>query len=100
MIRVRVEQAQSIALQRQGKSNDKLSVRELNQVCQLAQGELDFLGKAAEKLQLSPRSYHRVIKVARTIADLSQEPQIRLEHLKEALSYRALERLLQQLSQY
>ncbi|MEI5639810.1 MULTISPECIES: YifB family Mg chelatase-like AAA ATPase [unclassified Pseudoalteromonas] len=99
-IRVRVEQAQSIALQRQGKSNDKLSVRELNQVCQLAQGELDFLGKAAEKLQLSPRSYHRVIKVARTIADLSQEPHIRLEHLKEALSYRALERLLQQLSQY
>ncbi len=99
-IRARVEQAYKTALARQGKCNDQLSVKELNHICYLADAERLFLAKAAEKLKLSPRSYHRIIKVARTIADLSSTPNIGLSHLKEALSYRALERLLAQLTQY
>ncbi|GEK09015.1 hypothetical protein PPEP_a2550 [Pseudoalteromonas peptidolytica F12-50-A1] len=99
-IRQRVEKAYQLALQRQGKCNDQLGVKELNKVCYLAEAERAFLAKAAEKLQLSPRSYHRIIKVARTIADLSCVTDIGLVHLKEALSYRALERLLGQLTRY
>ncbi|MEJ6475491.1 YifB family Mg chelatase-like AAA ATPase [Pseudoalteromonas piscicida] len=99
-IRSRVEQAYQTALTRQGKCNDQLGVKELAQVCYLAEAERVFLAKAAEKLQLSPRSYHRVIKVARTIADLNLMTNINLYHLKEALSYRALERLLGQLTKY
>ena len=44
------------------------------------------------------RAYHRILKVARTIADLQQEAQINRTHLAEALGYRAMDRLLQKLS--
>jgi len=52
----------------------------------------------SEKLSLSPRSYHRVIKVARTISDLKGNEKISLDDLKEALNYRAFERLIAQLT--
>ncbi|TMP85395.1 hypothetical protein CWC05_18340 [Pseudoalteromonas ruthenica] len=52
-----------------------------------------------KRLQLSPRSHHRVIKVARTIADLNTMTNIQVEHIKEALSYRAFERLLARLGE-
>ncbi|OCQ20283.1 competence protein ComM [Pseudoalteromonas luteoviolacea] len=96
-IRLRVEQARALALQRQGKVNALLSSKEIDQYCQLSSTVLAFLAKATEKLHLSPRSYHRVIKVSRTIADLAGHEEITLAHLKEALSYRAFERLLAQL---
>ncbi|MCF2857527.1 YifB family Mg chelatase-like AAA ATPase [Pseudoalteromonas sp. SMS1] len=97
-IRQRVEQARSQALQRQGKVNAQLSSKEIDRYCQLSEPVAAFLAKATEKLHLSPRSYHRVIKVSRTIADLSQKEEITLSDLKEALSYRAFERLLAQLT--
>ncbi|WP_440054858.1 YifB family Mg chelatase-like AAA ATPase [Pseudoalteromonas sp. T1lg65] len=98
-IRARVELAYQRAVVRQGKINDQLSVKELEKYCKLHTREQQFLTKAADKLKLSPRSYHRIIKVSRTIADLQEQGNIELEHLKEALGYRALERLLSQLSQ-
>ncbi|WP_404341503.1 YifB family Mg chelatase-like AAA ATPase [Pseudoalteromonas mariniglutinosa] len=99
-VRARVEAAYAIQLKRQGKVNARLNNKEMNQHCELASAELQFLAKASEKLALSPRSYHRVIKVARTISDLKGQTNITLSELKEALNYRAFERLLAQLSQY
>ena len=72
----------------------------MSKFCELAPAELQFLAKASEKLSLSPRSYHRVIKVARTISDLKGNENIGLAELKEALNYRAFERLISQLTQY
>jgi len=52
-----------------------------------------LLNAAMERFKLSARAYHRILKVARTIADLAESEQIRTAHLTEALSYRALDRL-------
>ncbi|TQF72300.1 YifB family Mg chelatase-like AAA ATPase [Pseudoalteromonas luteoviolacea] len=97
-IRLRVERACCLALQRQGKVNAQLSSKEIDRYCRLSESVAAFLAKATDKLHLSPRSYHRVIKVSRTIADLSGNEEITLNDLKEALSYRAFERLLAQLT--
>ncbi|MEH6395472.1 YifB family Mg chelatase-like AAA ATPase [Pseudoalteromonas sp.] len=99
-VRARVEAAYNLQLNRQGKVNARLNNKEMSVHCVLAAAELQFLAKASEKLSLSPRSYHRVIKVARTISDLKGQTNITLSELKEALNYRAFERLLAQLSQY
>ncbi|HEA17564.1 MAG TPA: ATP-dependent protease [Pseudoalteromonas prydzensis] len=100
LVRARVEMAHNLQLNRQGKVNARLNNKEMSVHCALATAELQFLAKASEKLSLSPRSYHRVIKVARTISDLKGQTNITLSELKEALNYRAFERLLAQLSQY
>ena len=99
-VKARVEAAYNLQLNRQGKVNARLNNKEMSVHCALAPAELQFLAKASEKLALSPRSYHRVIKVARTISDLKGQTHITLSELKEALNYRAFERLLAQLSQY
>ncbi|NMM40711.1 YifB family Mg chelatase-like AAA ATPase [Pseudoalteromonas arctica] len=99
-VRARVEAAYNLQLRRQGKVNARLNNKEMSIHCALAAPELQFLAKASEKLSLSPRSYHRVIKVARTISDLKGQTNITLSELKEALNYRAFERLLSQLTQY
>ena len=99
-VRARVEAAYSLQLARQGKVNARLNNKEMSVHCELGAPELQFLARASEKLSLSPRSYHRVIKVARTISDLKGLKNITLDELKEALNYRAFERLLAQLTQY
>ncbi|MBE0364877.1 magnesium chelatase family protein [Pseudoalteromonas ulvae UL12] len=99
-VRIRVEQAYERQMKRQGKLNSQLGNKEIAIHCPLGHEEQVFLAQVSEKLGLSPRSYHRIIKVARTIADLSAESDITLPHLKESIGYRALERLLNQLSQY
>ncbi|KAA1163518.1 ATP-dependent protease [Pseudoalteromonas fuliginea] len=97
-VRVRVEAAYYLQLKRQGKVNARLNNKEMSVHCVLAPAELQFLARASEKLSLSPRSYHRVIKVARTISDLKGAENISLNELKEALNYRAFERLIAQLT--
>ena len=99
-VRKRVERAHALQHARQGKVNARLNNKEMNRYCELAAAELQFLARASEKLALSPRSYHRVIKVARTISDLKEQPTITLSELKEALNYRAFERLISQLTQF
>lgn len=97
-IRERVVIAQKRQYQRQGKLNALLSNRELEQVVQLDNESVTFMALVTEKLDLSPRSYHRVLKVARTIADLAGKQTVDLMHIKEAISYRAFERLINTLT--
>jgi magnesium chelatase family protein len=70
------------------KTNSELSPRELDELVPLTATVRNTLEKAATRLALSPRAYHRVIKVARTIADLDGAPDINDSHVLEALQYR------------
>jgi len=89
-IRQRVEIARQRQLDRGGKPNHDLTSREVNNYCQLDTANQIFLEKAAEKLGLSARAYHRVLKVARTLADLEGNETVEKHHLGEALSYRGV----------
>jgi magnesium chelatase family protein len=81
-------------LERAGKSNAELSSTEVDQHCRLEPGQLSLLEKAMDKLQLSARAYHRILKLARTIADIDDCDTIQLSHLTEAISYRSLDRFI------
>lgn len=87
-VRIRVSHAQQRQLARQHRFNNQLNSAELKQFATLEKECEAFLIKVVDKLQLSARSIHRVIKVARTIADLASEEQISETHLTEALSFR------------
>ena len=88
--------AHEIQQLRQGKSNAALSVAELGTHCSMPPETEEFLQRAATKLKLSMRVFHRTIKVARTIADLEAQAHITTEHIGEALGYRALDNLIRQ----
>ncbi|KKA44593.1 MULTISPECIES: YifB family Mg chelatase-like AAA ATPase [Salinivibrio] len=98
VVKARVEAARARMLARQGKVNALLSNREMEQHCQLAQTDAAFLEQALHRLGLSVRAYHRIIKVARTIADLADVDTIQRPHLAEALGYRAMDGLLRHLN--
>lgn len=97
VVKARVAQARKRMLARAGKVNSQLTNREMETCCQLIKSDADFLESALHHLGLSIRAYHRIIKVARTIADLAGENQIGRVHLAEALGYRTMDRLLKQL---
>ena len=71
-----------------------MTLKHQRQYCQLEPKAKDFLEQAFKKLGLSARSHNRILKVARTIADLAQEENISLAHLAEALQYRTLDKTL------
>ena len=73
-------------------SNAQMSSADLEEFCNLSQEGRQFLGSVAEKLALSARAFHRVIKIARTIADIAGEKNIAVPHLAEAVQYRSLDR--------
>ena len=91
-VRKRVQQARTQQLARQGKINAELQGAELDKYCQLGSAENALLRVSVEKLGLSARSYHRVLRVARTLADLSGEEKIGTSQIAEALAYRNLDR--------
>ncbi|USD54823.1 YifB family Mg chelatase-like AAA ATPase [Vibrio sp. SCSIO 43155] len=97
-VKERVNQARNDMLNRSGKVNALLGSREIEAFCPLQKSDAEFLENALHRLGLSIRAYHRIIKVARTIADLEGSPQIERTHLAEALGYRAMDRLLKQLT--
>ncbi len=89
VIRNRVETAREKQLSRAGKTNSALTNKELEKACELEKNERNFLKNSIKKLKLSARGYHRVLKIARTIADLSACEKIKTEHLAEALNLRS-----------
>lgn len=96
-VRRRVLLAREQQQERAGKINALLNNREVDRDCHLPEAEADFLETTLSKLGLSVRAWHRILKVARTIADLAGEKDIDKRHLSEALSYRSMDRLLLQL---
>jgi magnesium chelatase family protein len=97
-IRARVETARHIQQQRFGKSkarcNARMSPRQMKEHCQLDEGSQELLRVAISELNFSARAYDRILKVARTIADLAGRDKIEAEDVSEAIQYRTLDRNL------
>lgn len=95
-IRDRVINARDIQRRRFGglhiHCNSQMSTREMRSFCRLDGQCKDFLGGVIQKLGLSARAYHRIIKIARTIADLEGAAEVLISHLAEAVHYRGLDR--------
>ncbi len=70
------------------RTNSDIKTKELYRVAPLSKDVVEILNKSAEQLKLSARAYHRVIKIARTIADLDEKDAIEINHILEALQYR------------
>jgi magnesium chelatase family protein len=91
-IRQRVENARARQLRRSGLPNSRLTNQDLEQVCRIEEHGSRLLEQACKRLALTARAYHRVLKVARTIADLEEDTDISSNHISEAISYRRLDR--------
>ena len=87
-VRNRVTAARARQLVRAGKPNAWLNNRETERDCELGNAEHGLLDRAVERLGLSARAYHRILRVARTIADLGSCSKIEAVHLSEAIQYR------------
>lgn len=88
IIRARVIAAFDLQIDRQGGLNQSLSPKQLEKYAVLDDASKNMIEIAQQRLNLSARAYHRVLRVARTIADLEQSEMIQSKHLTEALSYR------------
>ena len=91
-IRARVEQARARVTARQSRENSRLTTREIDKHCVLDDQGATLLKQAIGRLGLSARGYHRVLKVARTIADLAGVERISDAHVAEAIQYRRFDR--------
>jgi magnesium chelatase family protein len=91
-VRQRTAAARERQRARAGKTNSLLSSREVDRHCALAPADQALFEQAVERLGLSARAYHRILRLARTIADLAGSAAIETGHLSEALSYRRLDR--------
>jgi len=92
VIKQRVTQVRQIQIQRQNKFNSELLSKELESHCELNDEQLNFLATVCEKLNMSARAYHRILRLARTIADMAGESAINKIHLSEAIGFRGLDR--------
>jgi magnesium chelatase family protein len=87
-----VAAARDLQLQRQGKLNARLMPSEVATICILDRESRSLLAAAIARLGLSARAYHRVLKLARTCADLAGAARIRVMDVAEAVNLRALDR--------
>jgi magnesium chelatase family protein len=90
-IRNRVQRARQVQISRQGKPNSLLGTREIDRHCGTDRDGDQLLRHALARLLLSARAYHRVLRVARSIADLAQQTSIGAAHIAEAIQYRRLD---------
>ncbi|GAA3911688.1 YifB family Mg chelatase-like AAA ATPase [Luteimonas lutimaris] len=90
-IRARVEAAHASQLRRAGQPNARLGQAATMAACRLSDADQQLLERAIDALQLSARAMHRILRVARTIADLAGSEAIATAHLTEALGYRGMD---------
>jgi magnesium chelatase family protein len=91
-VRARVTTARAVALDRQGKPNTQLGTREIDKICKPDDAGATLLKQAISRLGLSARAYHRVLKIARTTADLAGAEHLASAHIAEAIQYRRFDR--------
>jgi magnesium chelatase family protein len=91
-VRARVTPARALQLARQGKANTELSPRETEKHCRADSAAETLLKSAIARLNLSARAYHRVLRLARTIADLAGAEAIGTALVAEAVQYRRVNR--------
>jgi len=92
VIQARVEAARRRQLARQSKPNTQLTVSEIDALCVPDAQGAALLQQAITRLNLSARAYHRVLKIARTIADLAGSENILTQYIAEAVQYRRMDR--------
>ncbi|HTS43663.1 MAG TPA: YifB family Mg chelatase-like AAA ATPase [Puia sp.] len=92
VIRARKKQAERFRNYPGMYANAQMSSKLLKEICLISQAGQNLLKAAMEKLNLSARAYDRILKVSRTIADLGESDEIKIEHLAEAIQYRSLDR--------
>ncbi|MCB1761525.1 MAG: YifB family Mg chelatase-like AAA ATPase [Gammaproteobacteria bacterium] len=90
--RQRVEACRNLQLERSGCSNSRLRGEQLQALCSVPVDAAQLLFAAMQRLGLSARAYHRILRLARTIADLEHAVDIAIPHLSEAIGYRQLDR--------
>jgi len=88
LIAQRVASARARQQVRQQKANARLSVQEIDEWCRPEAAAESLLRTAIDRLNWSARAYHRVLRLARTIADLSGTPTVDAAHVSEAIQYR------------
>lgn len=95
-IRKRVEKARQIQVSRYKEEgilfNSQLNGRNIGKYCSLKKEEKELIEQVFYQYHLSARAYHRILKVARTIADLDGEEEIKARHLSEAICYRSMDK--------
>ncbi len=91
-VRKRVCRARDLQFQRSGLINSKLTNQQIDQYCFINDENTAFLQTAIDKLNLSTRGLHRILKISRTIADLADSNNIEKNHLSEALNFRCMDR--------
>lgn len=97
IIRTRVINARKIQEERYNNNdyihcNAQMGSKEIKEICKINPLGINLLNKAMDRLKLSARAYDRILKVSRTIADLAQSEEIKVEHLAEAIQFRSLDR--------
>ncbi len=95
VVAARVEAARARQLERAAVSNAWLAPRSIERFCRLGRTERSLLDAAVRRFGLSERARHRALKVARTVADLAGDAEIRAPHLSEAIGFRILDRHLE-----
>jgi magnesium chelatase family protein len=93
-IQANIDNARRLQINRQGKPNALLEGMQMQQVCKLPQEGKQKILEMLERLNISARAFHRILKTSRTIADLDQAKDIDQRHISEAMSYRQFDRLL------
>lgn len=95
-IKERINKARKVQLKRYAKEgiyfNSQLKPKHMNKYCKIGQKEKALLESAFEKYNMSARAYNRILKVARTIADLDDSESIKIDHIAEAIQHRTLDK--------